>query len=84
MPYAYIRRKPAQNRLSKSVGRRGEPSDPAAWRCCMPSSGVVEAVFVRIGILGKPSPIYDFDLPRALKLSRECDGAETAGKIDPA
>jgi len=48
--------KPAQNRLSKNVGRRGEPSDPAAWRCRMPSSGVVEAGFVRIGILGKPTP----------------------------
>ena len=45
-----------QNRLSKNVGRRGEPSDPAAWRCRMPSSGVVEAVFVRIGILSKPTP----------------------------
>ena len=35
----------------------------------MPSIGAAEAGFVRIGILGKPSLIYDICHPRALKLS---------------
>ena len=48
---------------------RREPSDPAAWRCRMPSIGAAEAGFVRNGILGKPSLIYDICHPRALKLS---------------
>ena len=54
---------------SQNGGGRGKASDPAAWRCRLPSIGAAEAGFVRNGILGKPSLIYDICHPRALKLS---------------